>query len=125
MKSVLTYLTLLAITVLPVQLISASAETLSMQISMNQSVSNKTECLHDMSSESVKNQSDTLSSCCDEASNSCQGCNDVPHASSAMVTSVHTVVSTSLVKLAKFSIGHLSLNGIPQQNLLRPPRNSI
>ena len=125
LKSVLTYFTILAITVLPVELISANAETLSMQMSMNQTVLSKTKCLHDMSKGIVEIKSDSLSSCCDEPSNDCQGCNDVPHASSAMVTSVHTMVSTSLLKSPKFSISHLVLNGISQQNLLRPPRNII
>lgn len=125
MKSVLTYLTILAITVLPVELISASAETLSMQMSMNQVVSSKTECLHDMSEAMVEIKNDALSSCCDEPYNGCQGCNDVPQASSAMVKSVHTVVNTSLVKSPALTISHLVLNGVPQQNLLRPPRSFI
>lgn len=125
MKSVLTYLTILAITVLPVELISASAKTLSMQMSMNQAVSAKTECLHGMDEATVEMKNDAVSPCCDDPSNNCHGCNDVPQASSAMVTSVHRTVSTSLLASAKFSLRHLVLNGIPQQNLLRPPRSFI
>ena len=125
LKSVLTYFTILAVTILPVELISANAETLSMQMSMNQPVLSKTECLHNMNKEIVDIKTDAISSCCDEPSNDCQGCNDVPHASGAMVTSVHTLVSTSLLKSPKFSSSHLVLNGISQQNLLRPPRNII
>ena len=83
-KRALTYFTILAITALPVQLVSASAENVSMQLSMSQAqhvmVSN--ECDHDMSDTNA-----VSNTCCDEQpNNSCQGCNDIPHATSAMAS---------------------------------------
>ena len=124
-RKALTYLTILAITALPVQLISASAENVAMQVRMNQNqqVAVNTECLHEMNiaadAGSIEN------SCCDDQLHDCQNCNNCPQAVSAMLSPSDAMVKISLLKTTKFSIGHLVLNGIPQNNLLRPPRNLI
>ena len=84
-RNALTYLTILAISALPVQLISANAESVSMQMSMSQKMESNKECLYDISTES---KTVVEKSCCDDEQLShCQGCNDVPQAASAMVFS--------------------------------------
>ena len=117
-RKALTYLTILALTALPVQLISASAETVSMQMSMSQTSGTNSECEHEMTTQ-------VANSCCDDQSSGCQGCNDVPSATSVMVSPSHAPVKASLLRTAKISIHHLILNGVPQKNLLRPPKTLI
>jgi hypothetical protein len=130
-RKVLTYLTILALSVLPVQLINASAATALMQMSAQskQSVLVKQKCLHKMTVQvaaAEKGPETAKKSCCDESSNnSCQGCNNFPHTSSAVVLPALAMVKNSLVKISELSIRHLVLNGIPQKNLLRPPRKLI
>ena len=100
----LTHLIILALTVLPVQVISASAKNVSMQISMNQQVSVNNECLHEMSDQKliaeIKNNS-TANACCDDQSSSCQGCNDISQATTAMTPPVITLVKVSLLTSTK------------------------
>ena len=118
-RKALTYLSILALTVLPVQLVSASAETVSMQMSMNQTMVLASDaCDHEMPKQ-------IASSCCEEQSSGCQGCNDVPTAISVMVSPSQAPAKTSLLKTVKISIHHLILDGVPQKNLLRPPKTLI
>ena len=127
-KKALTYLTILAITALPVQLISASAETVSMQMSMSQQLSDDIECLHDMADKKSSletEQNSIANACCDDQSNSCQGCNDIPQATTAMTSPVITLPKTSLLTNTKLFANNSLLHGIPQKNLLRPPRTII
>ena len=119
----LTYLTILAITALPVQLISANADMLVMQMSMSQQVATSNECLHEM--DTTADVAEVEKSCCDKQSHDCQNCNNCPQAVSAMISPSQPMVKIYLVRTAKFSIGHSLLNGVPQQNLLRPPRTLI
>lgn len=124
----LTYLTILAITALPVQLISANAENISMQMSMSQQVLSNNECLHEMTDMNISSKSEQSSmsnACCDDSSGSCQGCNDVTHGSSAMASSVIVLIKTSLLSSAKLFANNSLLHGIPQKNLLKPPRTTI
>lgn len=127
-KKALTYLTILAITALPVQLVSASAENVSMQMSMAQQMLANNECLHEMSDKklSLKIEQKSISNaCCDDQSSSCQGCNDVTHATSAMTSPVIMMVKTSLLSSNNLFSNNSLLHGIPQKNLLRPPRTTI
>lgn len=122
-KKALTYLTILALTILPVQLISANAESVSMQMSMSQKVESNKECLHDMGAES---KTVIVKACCDgEQFSSCQGCNDVPQAASAMVFSASTFLKVSILSSTKLFASNSLLHGAPQKNLLRPPRTVI
>lgn len=122
-RKALTYLTILAISALPVQLISANAESVSMQMSMSQQMESKNECLHDMSTES-KAVIEKL--CCDdEQLSSCQGCNDVPQAASAVVFSASTFLKLSILSSTKLLASNSLLHGVPQKNLLKPPRALI
>lgn len=122
-RKVFTYLTILALTVLPVQLISANAESVSMQMSMSQKMESNKDCLHDMGTES---KAVIEKSCCDdEQLSSCQGCNDVHHAASAMVFSASTFLKVSILSNTKLFASNSLLHGVPQKNLLRPPRNTI
>ena len=117
-RKALTYLTILALTALPVQLISASAETINMQMSMSQTLVMSSECEHEITTQ-------VANSCCDEQSSGCQGCNDVPSATSAMGSPSQAPAKIALLKTSKISIHHLVLDGVPQKNLLRPPRTLI
>ena len=117
-RKALTYFTILALTALPVQLISASADTVSMQMSMSQTMVTSSECENEMTTQAAN-------SCCDDPSSGCQGCNDVPSATSVMVSASQAPAKIALLKRAKMSIHHLVLDGVPQKNLLRPPRTLI
>lgn len=117
-RKALTNLIIMALTVLPVQVISASAENVDMQMSMTQ-VSN--DCMHGQSSE----HQSVEKSCCDDQSHQCESCNNCPQVASAMVlTAQHQTVQVSIKKQVLFS-SHLLLSGTPQNNLLRPPRTII
>ena len=118
-RKALTYLTIFALTALPVQLISASVESLSMQMSMSQTDVTASECEHERTTTQAAN------TCCDEQSNGCQGCNDIPSATSAMVLPYQASTKTALSRTAKTSTHHLLLDGVDQKNLLRPPRTLI
>lgn len=127
-KKALTYLTILAISALPVQLISASAETVSMQMSMKQPVQAKNECSSDMGMQhtSLDSQQGSIDkSCCDHQSHDCQSCNNCPQAVSAMFLPLDTFVKISSLEIQKYSTSYLFLDGIPQKKSLRPPRNYI
>ena len=124
----LTYLTILAITALPVQLISASVEVVGMQMSMSQQTQSKNECLHEMTDQHVNLESEQNlidKSCCDDQSHDCQSCNNCPQAASAMFLPSHPFVKTTSLKIQKYFTSYLFLNGVPQKNLLRPPRTLI
>lgn len=122
-RKALTYLTILALSALPVQLISANAESVSMQMSMSQKMESNKECLHDMSAVS---KTVIEKSCCnDEKLSSCQGCNDVPQAASAIVFSASSFLMVSTLSNTKLFASNSLLHGVPQKNLLRPPRNTI
>ena len=120
-RKLLTHLIILALSILPVQLISASADVLSMQMSMSQSVEAGSECMHEMNvqTEMVEKL------CCDEQSNACQGCTELPQASSVMSSPAHAMLKIAFLKITKIYAGHSLLDGIPQKNLLRPPRTFI
>lgn len=123
-KKTLTYLTILAITALPVQLISASVENLNMQMSMHKIMIQQTqannECMHEMTEQNSINKS-----CCDDQSQECQSCNNCPQAVSAMLLPSHPLSKTSLLKTQKHVSSYLFLDSAPQKSLLRPPRTFI
>lgn len=123
-KKVLTYFTILAMTALPVQLISANVESLNMQLNMQKSMSQQTqannECMHEMAEQNSINKS-----CCDDQSHECQNCNNCPQAASAMFLFPQSFDKTSILKSQKYFTNYLFLNSVPQKNLLRPPRTLI
>jgi len=124
-RKALTYLTILAITALPVQLISASAEIVGMQMSMSQPVLENSECSSDMGMQhtNLDSQQDSMDkSCCDDQSHNCQSCNNCPQAVSVIFLPLDTFVKISSLEIQKYSTSYLFLNGVPQKNLLRPPR---
>ena len=129
-KKALTYFTILAITALPVQMVSASAENVSMQMSMAQAqhVMANNKCNHDMPGKNatLKVEQNSLSNaCCGEPSSGCQGCNDMPHATSAMASPVINLVKTTLLSSTNLFANNSLLHGIPQKNLLKPPRTTL
>lgn len=123
MKKLLTYFTILAITALPVQLVSASAESVSMQMKMTQAGMIADDCMHNMSQHSP--DSKLAGTCCDVPSDNCQGCNDIPTATSAMTAPVMALIQTSILTTSVSFIDTSLLYGIPQKNLLRPPRTTV
>ena len=89
-----------------------------MQMSMSETLVTANKCESKMTTE-------VANSCCDEQSSSCQGCNDVPSATSVMVSPSQAPAEIALLRIAKISIHHLVLDGVHQKNLLRPPRTLI
>ena len=124
-KKTLTYLTILAITALPVQLISASVESINMQMSMHKIMSQQTqvsnECVHEMTEQNAIDNS-----CCEDQSHECQNCNNCPQAAvSAMHLPSYPLSKTSLLQTQNHVCSYLFLNSAPQKSLLRPPRTLI
>lgn len=118
----------MAVTALPVQLISANAENVSMQMSMSQQMLSNDECQHEMADMNISSKTEQNSmsnACCDDSSSSCQGCSDVTHATSVMASSAIALIKTSLLSNTKLFANNSLLHGIPQKNLLRPPRTTI
>ena len=121
-RKALTHLIIMALTALPVQVISAGIENSNMQMKMSAVKVNQAEsnCMHQKSDEQVSEKA-----CCSEHSNQCKSCNNCPQVASAMVlTTTHQAIHPSFEKEVLF-ISHLLLNGVPQNNLLRPPRTII
>jgi len=122
---ILTHLIVLTLTVLPVQVISADVENTNMKMSMMNMTQLEMESMHAMTSDN--NSQEMTNLCCDDVSHQCDNCgDDCPKVASAM----SILLSQSADKIhslntQKFFVSHLLLNGIPQNNLLRPPRTLI
>ena len=129
MKKALTYLTILAITALPVQLINAGVETIAMQMSMShQMAQTDNQCMLDMSqqhADSKTHPGDIDNSCCDDDSHNCQSCDNCPEVISAMFLTGDNFAKSIVLKSNKISTSYLSLNGVSQDNPQRPPRTLI
>lgn len=112
------------LTVLPVQVISADIESSNMKMSMTKTTQSEMECMQSLVSDS---QEITNNSCCDDVSHQCENCGgDCPQAASAMIIlPSQTLDKIYSLKTQKFFTRHLLLNGVPQNNLLRPPRTLI
>lgn len=126
-KKVLTYLTILAVTALPVQLISASVENLEMQMSMYKSMSQPveapSECQHGMENQQlVIAEKQNGNACCENQSHDCLGCDSFSNTSAVMLLFPYATKKTASLRAVKVISSHLVLTGIPQKNLLRPPR---
>ena len=127
-RKALTYLTILSLTVLPVQLISAGVENLNMKMNMSQQAQSNSDCMHEMTEQRASTQSEQNTidkSCCNEQSHDCQRCDNCPQVVSTMISPSYMKVKPSLLKISNFITAHSVLNGISQKNLLRPPRNFI
>lgn len=124
LRRVLAHLIILSLTVLPVQVISAAVEFSSMQMSMINVVQNDHKSSH---SSAVCTQENSKMSCCDNVSHQCESCADeCPQAASAMIIlPAYTADKIYSLSTQKFFTSHLLLNGVPQSNLLRPPRTLI
>lgn len=128
-KQVLTYFTILAITLVPVKLISANVENLKMQMSMQMHMVQQTEvkndCMHSMEGHRMDAENVSVNQlCCDEQSDQCQTCNNCPQAANAM-TAVFTfnyvndknyAVSTHFLKPS------VSLLTFLPSSIYRPPK---
>jgi hypothetical protein len=120
-SKVLTHFIIFMLTVLPVQVISAGIENSNMQMKMHLEMSQaKADCMHQQSSEQAADKP-----CCNEHSNQCTSCNNCPQVVSAMVLTTPHQIMQPVLKKQILSISHLLLDGTPQKNLLRPPRNFI
>ena len=129
MKKALTYLTILAITALPVQLINAGVEVIGMQMSMShQEAQTDNQCMLDMAqqhADSKVNSGDSDNSCCDDDSHNCQSCDNCPDVITAMFLTTDNFAKPVVLKSQKVSTSYLSLNGVSQENPQRPPRTFI
>lgn len=123
-RKILTHFIMMMLTVLPVQVISAGIENSNMQMKMQMKMSQaESKCMHQQSDQVTEQTLEK--SCCSEHSNQCKSCNNCPQVTSAMaLTTPYQAVHPSFIKEA-LSNSHLLLNGTPQKNLLRPPRNII
>lgn len=123
MKKVLTYITILAISALPIQLISANVEFVGMQMSMSQQMqASNNECLHEVGQKSA---STSKNSCCGEQSQDCQNCNNCPQAVSVLFSLVNPVIKVALLSDENTITSHLILHGVSPKNLLRPPQAQL
>lgn len=128
-KKVLTYLTILAITFLPLKLISANVANLKMQMIMQMHMVQQTEvkkdCVHAMTNNHSEagNVSASLL-CCDEQSDQCQTSSNCTHAANAMSAiftsaNVHHLAYTVSTPFLKPSVSLLSV--LPS-SIYRPPK---
>ncbi|MCW8899616.1 MAG: hypothetical protein OQK75_03435 [Gammaproteobacteria bacterium] len=128
-RKALTHLIIIALAVLPVQVISASVEKADMHMSMNHSTQVDNECVHASNHKMTGMEAGQIMSdkeCCDDQSHQCQSCNNCPQAAaSAMLLLLHSSTKISSSKTQKYFTSYLFLNGVPQKNLLRPPRTLI
>jgi len=124
LRRILAHLIILSLTVLPVQVISAAVEFSSMQMRMTNVVQSDHKSSH---SSAVCNEEKSKMSCCDDVSHQCDSCGDeCPQAASVMTILLSQVSDKSYsLKSQKFFTRHVLLNGVPQNNLLRPPRTLI
>lgn len=129
MKKALTYLTILAISALPVQLINASVEIIGMQMNMSQQMAQfDNQCMSDMEqqhTDSKVNSGDIDKSCCDDEAHNCQSCDNCPDVITAMFLTTEHLAKSIILKSQKISTSYLSLNSVSQENLLRPPKTLI
>ena len=123
-RKILTHLIILTLTVLPVQVVNADVENSNMKMSMMKTAQIEMECMHTSVSD---NQEITNNSCCDDVSHQCESCGDdcLQAASAMIILPSQTSDKTDSLNTQKFYTSHLLLNGVPQNNLLRPPRTLI
>ena len=121
----LTYLTILAIMFLPVQLINASVEMTSMQISMKYQVQANNQCMQALSNQYQHAMPDSVEkSCCNDNSHDCHTCDHCPQAATAMILPFLDSNKKFSLK-SEYYLSNDSLSGIKQKNLLRPPKPLI
>lgn len=128
MSKLLTYLTILAITVLPVKLLSANVDNISINLSQPMQVLSK--CQHELQGSAESEQESKLvlkeSTCCSEQSHDCQNCNNCPQAvSAAFLPAVNSGKPFFAKPHHNFIRDIFLLGRVVQENLLRPPRSSI
>lgn len=126
-KKILTHWIILMLTVLPVQVINASAKNnavslSNIQMSMEKTTQVNHECMHALAKESQKV---SKMPCCDDSYHQCDGydsCGDCSQATSAMFLPSMNSINNLNLNIQKIISNHLSLNGTSQKNLIRPPR---
>jgi len=121
-RRILTHLIILTLTVLPVQVISADVENSNMKMNMSQF---EIETMRNMTGDSGSQE--MTMPCCDEVAHQCDSCGDdcAKVASAMSILFSQSVDKIHSLNTPKFYVSHLLLNGIPQNNLLRPPRTLI
>lgn len=125
-RKALTYLIVLAVTALPVQLISARVDVVGMQMSMSQGTQLDNDCMSAISDECDQSEHNNVDkSCCDDQSHTCNSCDNCPQAVTAMFSSSDAPIKTTSLETQKHFISYSFLSGISQKNLLRPPRTLI
>lgn len=123
-RKTLTHLIIFALTVLPVQVISADVENSNMKMIMQKTVQTEHECMHGSAKDSQ--QSTGVAACCDDNSHQCDNCPNCTQAVSASFLMISNYHRNTLPLISpKYLISHLLLHGVTQQNPLRPPRSFI
>lgn len=130
MSKLLTYLTILALAISPVKLLSANAENINIQKSMSQSIQIAYKCQREMMNaaelQQESKQSSKDSTCCNESAQDCPSCNHCPQATSAVFLPVMNSSKFIFAKSHHDIICDVLLNdSVIQENPLRPPRSSI
>lgn len=124
MRRLLAHIIILTLAVLPVHVIAASVKNSNNKMSHALVSQVKHECHHYSEDNSQEDVLHSAMSCCGDSSYQCNNCSNCSQASGGIST---LLLSTAPDKLfffntEKFLISHLLLNGVPQKNLLRPPR---
>lgn len=121
-KKILTHLIILTLTALPVQVITAGVDYTNMKMSMEKTNSAQKECMH---VSMVENEKLSEMACCDDSSYQCDNCGNCPQVSSAAFFPSMSLSKAYSLEIQTFFISYSLLNGVPQKNLLRPPRAFI
>jgi len=113
-----------------VKFLSANAGNIAMQISTSQSVPVINKCRQDMPAtadlEPGSKQAPKDSTCCSDSFQDCQNCNHCPQTTSMTSLSAKPSCKSLYVKSHhNLTPDVLHNDSVVQENLLRPPRNSI
>ena len=115
--------------VLPVQVINAGIEKNSLELSVMQAstataMQNKHDCMH---AQPAENMVLTEMPCCEDTFNAhqcegCASCGDCTHVSSTAFLPLLNSMNLLATGSQKNIVNHLEINGISQENPIRPPR---
>ena len=119
-KRALTYFIMFAITLLPVQLLSANVKSEQMKIMMThmQTVEVAKKCHHEVQKVQEKMK------CCETTSYNCDNCSQCPSfASGFNILFTNLSIKSIASNKQSYIIGESELSGTSHKNLLRPPRH--
>ena len=109
----LTYILLLAIVMVPVQVVNAVVS----QLDMEQSMMSQEKCSHH--NQQSKDETVTLKNCCDDSSHQCNHCSSV---SSVVMLPATPAMKHQLAQKEIYQNTLLLLSGSSSSGILRPPQ---